>query len=60
MFDSAVTEIFKLDSALASYYLLYLLGCLGLGLLFGLFGKNFSIFGWVFWELQSASWHLVL
>ena len=40
MFDSVVTEIFKLNSALASYYLLYLLGCLGLGLLFGLFGKK--------------------
>lgn len=40
MFDSVVNEIFKIDSALASYYLLYLLGCLALGLLFGLFGKK--------------------
>lgn len=44
MLDSVVNEIFKLDSALANFYFLYLLGCLGLGLLFGLFGRKLFYF----------------
>jgi hypothetical protein len=44
MFDSIINEIFKADSALANFYLFYLLGCLALGLLFGLFGKKLFYF----------------